>query len=621
MGRILALLGVAEGADAGLNVGEVLCEKMEDYVSDSDSSRHATEADAPSKTAAGALGPKGRRTALDRLATAVFDVLVVGGGVTGCGVALDAASRGLSVALVERRDFAAGTSSRSSKLIHGGLRYLEGLDVALVREALHERRLLVEKIAPHLVHRTPFLFPLKRRGWDRVYMGSGLLLYDLLAGFHPAMPRHRHLSRGACLRAVPALREKAFTGGIRYYDAQVDDARFSLVLARTAASLGAVCASAVSVVAFLHEGESVAGARVTDLESGAEFDVHARTVINATGVWTTGIERLAGVETPMQVRPSKGVHVVVPKARIRSDYALILPTEKSVLFVLPWGEQWIIGTTDTDWSFDLDHPAASHTDIQYLLDHVNSVLREPLTLDDIIAVYVGLRPLLGGTAKETARMSRNHAVRRSAPGLISVAGGKYTTYRLMARDAVDVAARELPFAVDASRTADVPLLGAVGLSGAEFRLSRHLGAATLSPDKLRHLLARFGTLASEVLDLITAEPGLATPLAGAEKYVSAEVVYATMYEGALHVDDVLTRRTHIAFEVPDRGLVAADSVARLMAPVLAWDEASIDREIAHYRARLEAERAAQVLLDDAGSNSARAQVRDPRLGSSSVAAR
>jgi len=588
-------------------------------VSDSDSTRLAAHAESANNLAAAALGPERRTAALERLGTEVFDVLVVGGGVTGCGVALDAASRGLSVALVERRDFAAGTSSRSSKLIHGGLRYLEGLDFALVREALHERRLLVEKIAPHLVHRTPFLFPLKRRVWDRVFMGSGLLLYDLLAGLHPAMPRHRHLSRGACLRAVPALRATAFTGGIRYYDAQVDDARFSLVLARTAASLGAVCASAVGVVAFLHEGESVAGARVTDLESGAEFDLHARTVINATGVWTTELERLAGVASPMVVRPSKGVHVVVPKASIRSDYALILPTEKSVLFVLPWGEQWIIGTTDTDWGFDLDHPAASHSDIQYLLDHVNSVFEEPLAFDDIIAVYVGLRPLLGGTAEETARMSRNHAVRRSAPGLVSVAGGKYTTYRLMARDAVDVAARDLPFAVDASRTADVPLLGAIGLSGAEFRLSRRPGAAALSPDQLRHLLARYGTLAAQVLDLVAAEPELATSLAGAEKYVSAEVVYAATHEGALHVDDVLTRRTHIAFEVPDRGLLAADSVARLMARVLAWDEATVDQEIAHYRARLEAELAAQAMLDDAGSNSARAEVRDPRLGASTIA--
>jgi glycerol-3-phosphate dehydrogenase len=586
-----------------------------------DLTRPGEEADHPDRLSGPALGPEQRRDALARLSNEVFDVLVLGGGVTGCGVALDAASRGLSVALLEKRDWAAGTSSRSSKLIHGGLRYLENLDIELVREALHERRLLVEKIAPHLVHPQPILFPLKRRAWDRAFMGSGLLLYDALAGLHPAMPRHRHLSRAACLRAAPSLREDALSGGIRFYDAQVDDARFALVLMRTAASLGAVCASAAGVVSFLHDGERVSGARVADLESGAELDVRALTVVNATGVWTNEIERLAGVTPALHVRPSKGVHIVVPRSLIHSEYALILPTEKSVLFVLPWGEQWIIGTTDTDWHFDLDHPAATRADIAYLLDHVNTVLREPLGFDDIIAVYVGLRPLLGGTAKETAKMSRKHAVWRSAPGLVSIAGGKYTTYRLMARDAVDLAAREFPFAVDASRTADVPLLGAVGLSGAASRLGRHPGAAKLSSEQLRHLVARYGTLASQVLDVLIARPELDRPLAGAESYLAAEVLYAVTHEGALHIDDVLTRRTHIAFEAPDRGDQAAESVARVMASALAWDEAAIDREVTHYRARLAAERAAQALLDDAASNSARMEVRDPRLDSASAAGR
>ncbi|MGA2530699.1 MAG: glycerol-3-phosphate dehydrogenase/oxidase [Acidimicrobiales bacterium] len=559
------------------------------------------------------LGPVQRALALERGASETFDVLVVGGGVTGCGAALDAAGRGLSVALVEKRDFAAGTSSRSSKLIHGGLRYLENFDIELVREALHERRLLVQKIAPHLVHPTPFLFPLKHRGWDRFYMGSGLFLYDALAGLHPAMPHHRHLTRRSCLRVVPGLRADSLTGGIRYYDAQVDDARFSLVLARTAAAHGAVCISGAGVVGFLHDGERVAGVRAQDLESGAEFELRARTVINATGVWTTEMERLAGVANPMIVRPSKGVHLVVRKDRIDSEYALILRTEKSVLFVLPWGDRWIIGTTDTDWEHGLDHPAATRADIEYLLEHANEVLRDPLRLEDVIAVYVGLRPLLGGTAEETAKLSRNHAVRRSAPGFVSVAGGKYTTYRLMARDAVDLAAKDLPFAVDSSRSADMPLLGAVGLSGAEFRLGLHRGAGELKPDQLHHLVGRYGTLASEVLDLIAVDPGLAAPITGAEGYVAAEARYAVESEGALHIDDVLTRRTHIAFEEADRGKAAADSVARLMAPVLGWDEAAVGREIAHYMARLKAEAEAQALLTDAASDTVRAEVRDPRL--------
>ena len=562
--------------------------------------------------AAPAPAPESRRNTLDRLATEVFDVVVIGGGVTGAGVALDAASRGLSVALVERRDFAAGTSSRSSKLIHGGLRYLEQLNVRLVREALHERRLLLETIAPHLVRATPFLFPLKRPAWDRFVMGSGLFIYDALAGVHAAVPRHRHLSRASCLRAVPALREDALRGGIRYYDAQVDDARFSVMLARTAIDYGAVCASAIDVVGFLHSEDRIAGVRVRDLEASDEFEVRARVVINATGVWTTELERLAGVQNPLMVRPSKGVHIVVPKARIESDWALILPTEKSVLFVLPWEEDWIIGTTDTDWHFGLDHPSATHADIEYLLDHVNAVLRDPLTFADITGVYVGLRPLVGSAAGDTTNISREHAVRRSAPGLVSVAG-EYTTYRPMAQDAVDVAARELPFAVDASRTAGIPLLGAAGLPGIEYRLGVHPGAKHVAAERRRHLVGRYGTLAADVLDLVVQDPALAVPLPGADKYLAAEVSYAALSEAALHIDDVLTRRTHIAFEAPDRGRAAAPRVAELMAPILGWDQSVVDREVAHYFARLDAESAAQSMLDDAASDSARSPVRDLRL--------
>ncbi len=569
----------------------------------------------------GASAGAGRRAAplaarerrLERLAAEHFDVLVIGGGVTGCGVALDAAGRGLSVALVEKRDFAAGTSSRSSKLIHGGLRYIEHLDLGLVREALHERRLLAEKLAPHLVHAMPLLFPLKRGVRDRLLMGAGLLLYDGLAGLRPAMPRHRHLSRRACLRAVPSLRDDAVTGGIRYFDAQVDDARFAVTLAGTAQAHGAVCVSAVEVASFLHDGPKVTGARVKDLEGGGELAIRARVVVNATGAWTTELERLAGVEDPLIVRPSKGVHIVVPKARIDSTLALILPTEKSVLFVLPWGEHWIIGTTDTDWEFGLDHPSATRGDVDYLLGHVNAILREPLTTDDITAVYVGLRPLVASGSEDTAAISREHLVRRSAPGLVSIAGGKYTTYRVMARDAVDVAARDLPFAVPPSRTEDLPLLGAVGSAQAAERARLHPGATSLSPAQIGHLVARYGSLALQVLDLIADEPGLAAPLTGAETYLAAEVVHATLFEGALHVDDILTRRTHIAFEAPDRGRKAVEDVARLMAPLLEWEQAVVDHEIEHYLSRLDAESAAQAMLDDASSASARAPVLDVRL--------
>ncbi len=550
---------------------------------------------------------------LERLSTELFDVLVVGGGVTGCGIALDAASRGLSVALIEKRDFAAGTSSRSSKLIHGGLRYLERFDLGLVREALHERALLAQRLAPHLVHPTPFLLPLQNGLKDHAYFGAGLTLYDALAGLRPQMPRHRHLSHAACLREVPSLKPDAITGGISYYDAQVDDARFAVTLAGTASAQGACCVPAVEVTDFLQQGQTVAGVRARDLEGEVEFDVRARVTVNATGVWTTEMERRAGVASPLPVRPSKGVHIVVPRDRIDSQLALILPTEKSVLFVLPWGSHWIIGTTDTPWEFGLDHPSASRADIDYLLEHANAVLRSPLTGDDIIAVFVGLRPLVAEGKDETAAVSREHVVRRSKPGLVSIAGGKYTTYRVMARDAVDVAARDLPFSVPPSRTAELPLLGAVGSDQAARRAQLHPGSAGLTPRQVEHLARRYGTLALRVLDLAAEDPALREPLGGAETYLAAEVVYAVMNEAALHVDDVLTRRTHIAFEQADRGRKAVEDVARIMAGPLGWDEATVRHEVEHYRSRLDAESAAQAMLDDAAADAVRAPVRDVRL--------
>ncbi len=566
------------------------------------------------------LSPASRSRALNRLATETFDVLVVGGGVTGCGVALDAATRGLSVALVEKRDYAAGTSSRSSKLIHGGLRYLEHLDVKLVREALHERRSLLHTIAPHLVHAAPFLFPLRRPAVDRFIMGSGLLIYDGLAGMHPAVPAHRHLSQAACLRDVPALRADAIRGGIRYFDAQVDDARFVVEVARTAADHGAVCAAAVRATSIRRSGGRLDGISVLDEESNQEFRVDARVVVNATGVWTTETEKLAGISQPLPVRPSKGIHVVVPRERIASSYALIIPTEKSVLFVLPWGAHWIVGTTDTDWALHLDHPAANRGDIDYLLDEVNTVLTSPLVPDDVVGVYAGLRPLAGANG-DTTRVSREHEVRLSAPGLVSVVGGKYTTYRRMAEDTVDAVLHELARLDDRcgtagppSCTAGLPLLGARGLHEAPRRASAHPGAVHLSPGRLRRLLERRGALALEVLDLVADDASLAHPLPGAEDHLLGEVRYAASHEGALHIDDVLTRRTHISFEARDRGHLAAGHVARIMAPVLGWDRAAVDREVSHYRARLAAELTAESMPDDASADAVRARVRDLRLG-------
>src|SRR6476619_99173 len=308
------------------------------------------------------LSAAARSQALHAMAEAERDILVVGGGVVGAGTALDAATRGLSTGLVEARDWAAGTSSRSSKLIHGGLRYLEMLDFALVREALKERGLLLEKLAPHLVRPVPLLYPLQHKGWERLYAGSGVALYDAMSmarGHGRGLPAHRHLTRRHALRVAPALKRDALVGALQYYDAQMDDARYVATLVRTAAAYGAKVANRARVTGFLREGERVVGARVQDVEGGGEYEIRARQIVNATGVWTDDTQGMVGERGQFHVRASKGIHLVVPRDRIHSSTGLILRTEKSVLFVIPWGRHWIIGTTDTDWSLDKAHPAAT----------------------------------------------------------------------------------------------------------------------------------------------------------------------------------------------------------------------------------------------------------------------
>ncbi|MFF5673765.1 glycerol-3-phosphate dehydrogenase/oxidase [Streptomyces hygroscopicus] len=555
-----------------------------------------------------ALGPNERGEALARMADRELDVLVVGGGVVGAGTALDAATRGLETGLVEARDWASGTSSRSSKLIHGGLRYLEMLDFALVREALKERGLLLERIAPHLVKPVPFLYPLKHRVWERFYAGSGVALYDAMSissGHGRGLPAHRHLTRGRALRVAPCLRKDALVGALQYYDAQVDDARYVTTLVRTAAEYGAHVANRARVVGFLREGERVVGARVRDLEQGGEFEVRARQVVNASGVWTDDTQALIGERGQFHVRASKGIHLVVPKDRIHSTTGLILRTEKSVLFVIPWGRHWIVGTTDTDWDLDKAHPAASSADIDYLLEHVNEALAVPLTRDDVEGVYAGLRPLLAGESEATSKLSREHTVAHPVPGLVVVAGGKYTTYRVMAKDAVDEAVHGLDRRVGPCVTEEIPLVGAVGykaLWNARARIGRRAG---LHVARVEHLLNRYGSAAQEVLELISGDSSLGEPLAGADDYLRAEVVYGASHEGARHLDDVLTRRTRISIETFDRGTRCAREAAGLMAAVLGWGEDQIDREVQHYEKRVEAERESQRQLDDLTADAAR----------------
>lgn len=598
------------------------------------------------------LDPTYRADALASLGRDEVDVLVIGGGVVGAGAALDAASRGLTTLLVEARDFAAGTSSRSSKLIHGGLRYLEQFDFALVREALRERGLLLGTLAPHLVHPVSFLFPLHHH-WERPYIGAGVALYDTLGGAR-ALPMHRHLSRSRALELAPALRADAMVGAIRYFDAQVDDARHTMTLARTAARHGATVLTRAEVTGLLRAGtserdervigtarrtpagtvhqqdedltpaglpgsahpdtqaapfatgrhERVVGAIVTDRESGREYRVRARRVISATGVWTDEMNAMTGVDFPFHVRMSKGVHILVPRERLDLDTGLIMKTEKSVLFVIPWREHWIIGTTDTDWSLDKNHPVASAADVRYILDHVNSLLREPLSTDDIVGTYAGLRPLLSGASSSTAKLSREHAVAEPVPGLFVIAGGKYTTYRVMAADVIDAAVAGFGRGVAPSVTADLPILGAAGYHELLEDIDSVAQRAGLSVTAATHLVSRYGSLATELFAMIDREPELGMPLPGTE-YLGAEAVYAVTHEGALHLDDILTRRTRISIEVPDRGLAAASVVADLVAAHLGWDETAKSRELARYQDRVRAELAANSAADDDSANAAR----------------
>jgi glycerol-3-phosphate dehydrogenase len=552
----------------------------------------------------GALDARDRGAMLSRLATERFDVLVIGGGVTGAGTALDAASRGLRVALVEARDLASGTSSRSSKLIHGGLRYLEQFDFKLVYEALRERDLLVSKLAPHLVKPVSFLYPLYKKVVERPYVGAGLVLYDSMEGTRRPVPRHRHLSARGALKRAPALSPDRLAGAMLYYDAQVDDARHTLTVARTAAAHSAVIGTRLSVVGLLRSAERVTGARVQDEESGRVLEVSAEAVVICAGVWTDLVHELAGVQAGYKVRMSKGVHIVVPRAAVDADTGMILRTEKSVLFFIPWGEHWIVGTTDTDFDGDRAEPVATEEDIEYILAAANRVLARPLIRADVTGVYAGLRPLVDAAAdngakpngakpnggKPTTKLSREHVVDTPVPGLASIAGGKFTTYRLMARDVVDAAVADFDREVPGSVTEQVPLLGADGLAAVQPAVGRLAEDYGVPRAAVEHLLGRYGTLAAEVLELVKGDAALGRPLAPGHPYLRAEVAYAVSHEGALHVEDVLMRRTRLFIEAADSGAAVAADVAALMGRPLGWSRRRRAAETRRYLDLVEAER-------------------------------
>src|SRR6516162_7595723 len=533
----------------------------------------------------GALDARERGVLLGRLATGRFDVLVIGGGVTGAGAALDAASRGLRVALVEARDLASGTSSRSSKLVHGGLRYLEQFDFKLVYEALRERDLLVSKLAPHLVKPVSFLYPLYKKVVERPYVGAGLVLYDSMEGTRRPVPRHRHLSARGALKRAPALSPDRLAGAMVYYDAQVDDARHTLTVARTAAAHGAIVLTRASATSLLRsaDGSRVTGARVRDEETGRSFDITASRVVVCAGVWTDLVHSLGGVQASYEVRMSKGVHLVVPRAAISAETGMIVRTEKSVLFFIPWGERWIVGTTDTDWSGDRAEPTATGEDVGYILAAANRVLATPLTRADVIGVYAGLRPLVAAAAdRPTTKLSREHVVDVPLPGLVSIAGGKFTTYRLMARDVVDAAMADFPRPVPESVTGQLPLLGADGLPAvraAAQRLAEDYGVSLVT---VEHLLGRYGSAVGEVLDLVRAEKSLGRPLLDGYPYLRAEVAYAVTHEGALHIEDVLARRIRLLIESPDAGVAAAAEVGVIMGGLLGWGRRRRALEVRQY---------------------------------------
>lgn len=529
------------------------------------------------------LNPQQRASALATLASDQFDILVIGGGVNGVGVALDAVTRGLKVALVESADYAAGTSSRSSKLIHGGLRYLEQYDFKLVREALHERELMVATQCPHLVKPVSFLYPLTEKVKERTYVGAGLALYDALRGFKRSLPSHKHLTGKTIANISPSLHQDLITGAIRYFDAQVDDARHTMMIGRTAARHGAVMANGVRVDNLLRNGKKVIGVQATDLTTGKALEIKATATIMCAGVWSDELHQKFEITPGYSVAMSKGVHIVVPGEAIQSKDGIILKTKVSVLFLIPWGDKWIVGTTDTPYDGDRANPMATPEDIQYILDQANRVLAPQLQASDILGVFAGLRPLVANNAKSaTTKLSREHTVDRPVPGFISLAGGKYTTYRVMAKDAVDLAVLDLRRLVNDCVTEKLPLIGADGFFALQQQIAKLAEDSSLSEETITHLLNRYGSLIEEIFQIIRENPEMAERITPDLPYLKAEIFHAASHEGALSVEDVLLRRTRISFEAGDSGASISDAVAQIIAPILKWNAADQRKSVAAF---------------------------------------
>lgn len=556
-----------------------------------------------------ALSSEVRKHNLETLATNRFDVLVIGGGVTGAGVALDAAARGYSVALVEKVDFASGTSSKSTKLVHGGIRYLPNFDFSLVHEALVERGLLLQN-APYLVHPIGFVLPIY--DGDRHPVGIpfstpggiglsrlldiGLWMYDIMAG-RRSVKRHRHLSRETVLKLAPELVAKGLKEGFIYYDAQTNDARLTMAIMRTAARYGTVIANYAEVTSFVQEDGQITGAHVYDRIANQEIEVHARHIVNATGIFAEKVEELAGIVPQIEVEPSKGVHLVFSREKLQlGNDAIVLPEteDKRILFIVPWESRVIFGTTDTGTG-DLDHPVATREDITYLLKYINRYLNAHMTEDDIISTYAGYRPLVKPRQidQSTARLSRTHAVLQSPNGLVTIVGGKLTTYRRMAQDTLDVLSQRDGNKKPVHPTIALPLQGSAGWPIIEPEVKRTGTALGISPQSIEHLGHTYGTEALTLLEFVREDPTLAERLIADLPYIRAEVVYACRYEMAMTADDILARRTSIALEDQQCGMGALDSVLDLMAEELHWSPEQRVEQNQSYLDRVEQHMAVQ----------------------------
>ncbi|MCZ7535951.1 MAG: glycerol-3-phosphate dehydrogenase/oxidase [Acidimicrobiia bacterium] len=526
-----------------------------------------------------------RADSLRRLADERFDVLVVGAGITGAGAALDAAARGLRTALIDKGDFASGTSSKSSKLVHGGLRYLQQKEIRLVYEALAERQLL-RHTAPHLVRILPFMIPIFSKDGlipkpVAKVLGSAMWMYDLTGGARIGK-LHKRISKEDALAHMPTLPAERLASSYLYYDARADDARLTLAVARTAADYGAAVVNYANLTEILKDGTGRACGAIVEAD-GAEIRVSADAVVNATGVWADDVRAIDEGRHPDTIRPAKGIHITVPWSKVRNDIAVVVPVpkDKRSVFVVPWGDDdgepafTYIGTTDTDYEGPLDDPPCTPDDIAYLLRAINHSVTTEITESDVLGTWAGLRPLVRSAPTErTADLSRRHTVNRSASGVTTVTGGKLTTYRRMAADAIDEV---------------VDLLGRGGRSGTKrIRLAGAVGCD--SPGLPAHLAARYGGEARRVLALTADDPSLSAPLVPGLPYLRAEAVYAVRDEMATDLDDIFSRRTRARILARDATAAAADDVASLLAPDLGWSEAEAERRAGAYRASIADER-------------------------------